>query len=206
MTRTNRMITYTLLAGLFHLLLLDAGWRLRAENISHPNLLRRQVEQFGAGAELKLKLNDGEKLRGAVQTIGDETFVLALKRDNTLREIEYDDLKKVRYAKRGYKADGHPDPVEARRMVMALGVGKHIMVKVPPKRKIRGHIQQIGQDHFTVLPDGQTHPVQVPYSDVLKVNQNLTVGATIAILAGIAAAVFVTILILDKEDEVGLSR
>jgi hypothetical protein len=86
-------------------------------------------------------------------------------------------------------------------MVVQLGVGEHIMVKVSPTQKVRGQIREIHDDHFVVAPDGQKETLQVPYSSVWKVNKNLSFGATVAIVVGIAAAV-VLILVLSGEEDV----
>jgi hypothetical protein len=75
------------------------------------------------------------------------------------------------------------------------------MVKVSPTQKVRGHIREIHDDHFVVAPDGKTETVQVPYNSVWKVNKNLSFGATVAIVVGIAAAV-VLILVLSGEEDV----
>jgi len=155
------------------------------------------------GTELKVKLADGTKLRGLVERIDKESFLLAGKDDGASREISYSDLDKLSYPKRGYKTEGTPDPAAAKRMVVQLGVGEHIMVKVSPTQKVRGHIREINSDYFVVQPDGQTQIVQVPYNNILKVNKNLSFGATVAIVVGIAAAV-VLILVLSGEEDVDL--
>jgi ribosome maturation factor RimP len=163
--------------------------------------VKQRVELFGVGTDLKVKLKDGEKLRGSIESIRDSSVVMALQGDGAKREIGFDALETVSYPSRGYKANGTPDAAAARRMVVQLGVGEHIMVQVSPKEKIRGHIAAIHHDHFVIAPDGKTTPVTVDYSTIHKVNKNLSFGATIAILVGIAAAV-VLILVLSGEEDV----
>jgi len=82
-----------------------------------------------------------------------------------------------------------------------LGVGQHIMVKVSPTQKVRGHIREIHDDHFVIQPDGEPSTLRVPYNSIWKVNKNISFGATVAIVVGIAAAV-VLILVLSGEDEI----
>jgi hypothetical protein len=163
--------------------------------------LRQRIEQFGVGTELKVKLADGTKLRGLVEEIGKDSFLLVAKDDGASREIAYNELDKLSYPKRGYKAEGTPDAAAAKRMVVQLGVGEHIMVKVGPTQKVRGHIREINDAYFVVQPDGQTQTLQVPYNNIWKINKNLSFGATIAIVVGIAAAV-ILILVLSGEEEV----
>jgi ribosome maturation factor RimP len=168
-----------------------------------PTDLQQRVALFGVGTELDLKLTGGEKVRGAVESIGDDSFTVTSRADGAQRQIAFQDLQSVRYPKRGYKAEGAPDPAAARRMVVQLGVGEHIMVQVSPEKKVRGHITKIQEDHFVILPDGETSPLEVPYSSIWKVNKNLSFGATLAILAGVAAAT-VLILVLSGEDEINV--
>jgi ribosome maturation factor RimP len=192
---TAKVLTF----GILHFSIVAGGTRLQAA--SPPNEVKQRVEQFGVGTELKLKLAGGDSVRGEVQSIGDNSFLFVPKEDNTPREIAYSELQKVSYPKRGYKAEATPDPAAAKRMVVQLGVGEHIMVKVSPTEKVRGHIRAINDDHFLIQPDGQTANLSVPYDSVWKVNKNLSFGATIAILVGIAAAVAL-ILVLSGEDDV----
>jgi ribosome maturation factor RimP len=187
---------------MIHLSLVSAAPNLRAASTQPTqDEFRQRVEQFGIGTELKLKLQNGEKLRGAVESIGTDSFVLVPKDEAAPREVAFHDLKSLRYPSRGYEAQAAPDPLSARRMVVQLGVGEHIMVKLGPEQKVRGHIREIHDDHFVVLPDGQSNTIRVPYDSVWKVNKNLSFGATIAIVVGIAAAV-VLILVLSGEDEI----
>jgi len=194
------LIAQALTLSLFHFSLFSTTPRLEAAS-PQPDLKQR-VEQFGVGTELNLKLKSGEKLRGSVESIGDDSFIVAAKDNGAPREIAFNDLEKVRYPKRGYKSGGAtPDAAAAKRMVVQLGVGEHIMVKVSPTEKVRGHIRAIYDDHFVIQPDGQTSTLQVPYNSIRKVNKNLSFGATLAIVIGIAAAV-VLILVLSGEDEI----
>ena len=165
--------------------------------------LRQKIEQFGVGTELKVKLADGTKLRGLVERIGEESFSLAAKDDGASREIAYNELNRLSYPKRGYKAESNPNAAAAKRMVVQLGVGEHIMVQVGPTQKVRGHIREINHDYFVIQPDGQTQTLQVPYSNILKVNKNLSFGATVVIVAAIAVAA-VLILVLSGEEDVDL--
>jgi ribosome maturation factor RimP len=162
--------------------------------------LKQRVQQFGVGTELKLKLENGQKFRGRVESIGDESLVLASNADGARSEIAFDALKSVNYPKRGYKTADVPDPAAAKRMVVQLGVGEHIMVKVSPTEKVRGHIREIRDDHFVIQPDGLRETRQVPYNSIWKVNKNMSFGATVAVVVGIAAAVILILVLSDNEE------
>lgn len=182
-----------LILALVHSGLLNGASKPHVGDSQFP--LRQRIEQFGVGTELKVKLADGTKLRGLVERIGEESFFLAAKDDAASREIMYNELDKLSYPKRGYKAEDNPDAAAAKRMVVQLGIGEHIMVKVGPTQKVRGHIRQIDDDYFVIQPDGQTQTLQVPYNHIPKVNKNLSLGAKIAIVGGIAAAVVLIVVL-----------
>ena len=182
----------TLVLGVFHLSLLSAT--------TPPANLKHRVEQFGVGTDLKLKFKTGQTFRGSVASIGEDSFVVTAKEEGGSREIAFNELKTVNYPKRGYKAESTPDPVAARRMVVQLGVGEHIMVQVSPTEKVRGHIAEIRDHDFAILPDGETSTRDVPYSGIWKVNKNLSFGATVAIVALIAAAVVLVLVLTGEED------
>jgi ribosome maturation factor RimP len=194
--KLRALTAQVLTLGLLHLALSSGAPKL--SGAPHTDVKQR-IENFGVGADLKLKLEDGKKVRGVVESIGDSSFVVVSEKSGR-QEIAFNDLKNLSYPKRGYKAEGAPDPVLAKRMVVQLGVGEHIMVKVLDQ-KVRGHIREIHADHFVVQPDGQAATLQVPYENISKVNKNLSFGATLAIVIGIAAAV-VLILVLSGEDEI----
>src|SRR5688572_25097868 len=96
-----------LILALVHSPSLNGASKLHVGDGQPP--LRQRIEQFGVGTELKVKLADGTKLRGLIERIGQESFLLAAKDDGASREIAYNELHKLRYPRRGYKAEGTPD-------------------------------------------------------------------------------------------------
>jgi hypothetical protein len=163
--------------------------------------LKERIEQFGIGAEVKVKREKGKAIQGFVESIGEEGFVVVSNDNSAPQDVPFSEVRDVSYPKRGYTAAGSPDPIQAKRMVIQLGVGEHIMVQVSPSQKMRGHIRGIHQNHFVLQPDGEMSTISVPYDSIWKVNKNLSFGATLAILAGIAAAV-VLILVLSGEEDI----
>ncbi len=171
------------------------GNALASPNVPDPALVKQHVDLFGRGARVSLKLANGQKLRGSIGAIEDQAFLLAPQRETTPRRILYDQVSELKLAKRLYRASGQPDPVEAKRMVVTLGVGKHVAVQVPSGKKLHGHIQAIEGERFTLVPDNQTAPVQIEYSDVHYVEKNLSFGATIVLVVLIVAAVAVAVAV-----------
>jgi small nuclear ribonucleoprotein (snRNP)-like protein len=95
-----------------------------------------------------------------------------------------------------YRAKGQPDAVEARRTVLGLGVGHHIQVKTTTGKEYHGNIQTIDTDTFTMLPDRQTSSVQITFSQVQYVEQNLSKVALIAIAVVVAATIAMVVLVV----------
>ncbi len=156
---------------------------------SNLSSVKQQVEQIGVGAEVKLKLAVGEKLRGNLQAIDDQSFVLDRGRQKSHRRITYDQVARVTLARLVYRASGAPDPIAASRVVAGLGAGHHIVVKTTDGKEYHGNIQMIGEDHFVVVPDHQTASVQIAYTQVHYVEQNLSKGAKIAIVVAVVVVV-----------------
>jgi ribosome maturation factor RimP len=162
----------------------------------NPTLIKQQVDQFGLGAKVKIQLADGKKLKGSISAIEDEAFLLTSKQQGSPRRVAYDEVAQLKLAKLTYKAAGQPDPAAARRVVLGLGVGKHIMVKTAGGKEYHGLIVAIEEGGFAVMPDKQATPVQIAYGDVLQLGPNLSTRAKIAIVLGTAGAVLFVVLLL----------
>lgn len=160
-----------------------------------PEAVKEQLNQYGVGANLKLKLIDGKKVKGSLVSLGNESFELQAEQGQQPRLIAYNNVGELRPTELVYRAKGAPDAVEARRVVLGLGVGHHIQVKTTTAEKmIHGNIQSIAADSFTMLPDRTTSPVEISFSQVGYIEQNLSKGAKIAIAIVIIAAVTVGII------------
>jgi ribosome maturation factor RimP len=163
---------------------------------SNLSSVKQQVEQIGVGAVVKLKLAGGEKVRGNIQAIDDQGFVLESGRLPSQRRITYDQVVRVTLASLVYRATGVPDPIAASRVVAGLGAGHHIVVKTTEGKEYHGNIQVIGEDYFVMVPDHQTASVQIAYTQVHYVEQNLSKGAKIAIVVAVALAVAVVVTVV----------
>ena len=167
---------------------------LAADTPPGPDEVKQQIDQFGVGANLKVQLANGKKVKGSVVALGEDGFELSAKSGDSPRHIAYNNVNEVKLAKLKYRAKGTPDVVEARRVVLGLGVGHHIQVKTTAGKEYHGNIQVIDSDSFSMLPDRETAPVQIAFADVQYVEQNLSRGAKIAII--VVAGLAVTALIL----------
>ena len=190
----RNLICMGLVGGIFLLPINDfAASPPPARRASGIVSVKQQVGQIGVGGEVKVKLAGGEKLRGSIQAIDDQGFVLDRGQQASYRRIEYDQVAKVTLANLVYRAKGIPDPLAVSRVVGGLGVGHHIVVETTEGKKYRGNIQVIGEDDFVMVPDHQTAPVQIAYAQVHYLEQNLTKGAKIAIIVAVVFLVAVAI-------------
>jgi len=159
------------------------------EDVADPAFVKHWAQEFGVGADVRLSLADGNKLRGRVEAIHDEVFVLRPKSESPPRELRYDEVTQLRLARSSFRANGNPDPEEARRVALALDVGKHVMTKVAGGRTFRGHIESIQADYLVLRLDHSAGAVQIPYQEVRHLEQNLSRGAKIGIIVAVAAGV-----------------
>ncbi len=157
------------------------------------DLLKQKVELFGVGANVKVKLTGGRKLKGSISSIIDAGFTLAPEPGGLTRPVNYVEVSELKLLSRKYEALGSPDPAEARRVIAALGVGQHIMVRTA-ERKIHGQIKAVELDHFIILPDDRNAPVQIAYQDVQQAGKNLGILSMI----GLVVVVVVVIVIVSK--------
>lgn len=174
---------------------------LRATPAPEPGVVKQQIGQFGVGANVKVKLSGGRQLRGYVAAVTDDGFLLQAKRQSAPRHVAYTEVSEVRLAKLTYRAAGQPDPGEARRVVMGLGVTRHITVKTVAGKEYHGNIQAIEQNNFTLVPDHQAAPVQIAYNDVVQLGPNMSttrkVIIVVVVAAFVAATVFLVVLTAD---------
>jgi ribosome maturation factor RimP len=193
--RWSKVVAIGLVYGMMVLPLGDVA-ALRATPALEPGVVKQQIGQFGVGAKVKVKLSGGRQLRGDVAAVADDGFLLQAKRQSAPRHVAYTEVSEIRLAKLTYRATGQPDPAEARRVVMGLGVAGHIMVKTVAGKEYHGNIQAIEQNNFTLLPDHQAVPVQIAYNDVVQLGPNLSTAAKVVIVVVVAAAVALTALVI----------
>jgi ribosome maturation factor RimP len=169
---------------------------LAAETSTHPEVVRQEMIQYGVGANLKLRLADGKKLKGSLVFLGEDGFELRGQPKEAPRHIAYSQVTEVKPATLSYRAKGQPDAVAARRTVLGLGVGHHIQVKTTTGMEYHGNIQTIDTDTFTMLPDRQSSAVEISFSQVQYVEQNLSKFAKIAIAVFVAGTIAIVVLVV----------
>ena len=151
--------------------------------------MQRRVTELGQGAYIKLKLVDGSKRRGQVESIGTEGFDLKESHERSARRVNYGQIASLDLAKRVYRSDAGRDPVAAHRVAVALGPGHHVLTRVRTGKTYRGRIENIDLQHVTLHLDNTGQSVAIPYAQIDHLEQNLSRLAKIGIIAGIGAGV-----------------
>jgi hypothetical protein len=79
--------------------------------------------------------------------------------------------------------------VAVERAVNSLGVGRRVVVTEINARRTSGAIHAIDLDRFSVIPEGQTAPVEILFSEVRALKKPMSTFLKIAIAAGVGVAV-----------------
>lgn len=151
--------------------------------------MERRVNELGPGADIKLKLTDGSKRRGQVESIGTEGFDLKQSHERSAQRIDYGQIVSLDLAKRVYRSGAGRDPVAAHRVAVALGDGHHVPTRVRDGKTYRGHIENIDPQHLTLHLDHTGQSVAIPYAEIDHLEQNLSALAKIGIVAAIGVGI-----------------
>lgn len=195
MNNWKQFVALGLVIGMLHVTLVDVARSAEPTAVLNPVAVKQQVNLFGVGAKVKVRLADGKKLNGTIEGIEADTFLLGSKAPSPT-PVAYEQVAQLKFAKETYKTKGPVDAVEARRVVAGLGVGRHIMVKTMAGQEYHGNILAIRAETFTVLPDHTTTPVQIAYDETLQTGPNMSKGAKIALIVGVAVAVVIVVFVL----------
>jgi ribosome maturation factor RimP len=170
---------------------LSTAYRAVGAEVHSPDssgLLKQKVELLGIGANLRVKLADGQKMKGQVSSLDDTGFTLEPQSGGLSRQVDYGEITELALLTRNYRASGAPDASEARRVIVALGVGQHVMVRTT-EMKIHGQIMTVERDHFVILPDDQANPVRIAYQNVEQAGKNLGILSTIGLVVVVIAVI-----------------
>jgi hypothetical protein len=198
MDNWRKYTVMVLIVGLLNLPLADLTLARGVKSTADPAAIKQRVEVFGVGASLSVRLTGGKKTKGSIVGLGEDGFALMAKPGEAPRHVAYNTVSEVKPGKLTYRAKRAPDAVEARRVVLGLGVGRHIQVKTTAGQEYHGNIQVVGPDTFTMLPDGQTAPVEIAYSDTASLGPNMSRGEKIATIAGVAGVALLVLYLIGR--------
>ena len=132
-----------LVVCLMYLPLADVGLAANETRLPNPGLTKQQVGKFGVGANVKVELASGKKVKGSIQSVEEGGFLLASNHAGSPTRVAYDEVSQLKLTKVTYKSKGQPDAAEVKRVAAGLGVGHHIMVKTAEakgvSRQYRGY-------------------------------------------------------------------
>ena len=190
MTNWQKFIAIGLAACMLVLPFGDLAVSLQAKAPKEPTALKQKVELLGVGANVKVQPKNKPELRGSISAIEDNGFRLSSKGTASPEFVSYDEVLFLDYVHGSYKAAGQLDPVEARRVIVGRGIGYGLKLKLSDGRALTGRTQAVDREHFTFLPDHQSEPVQISYTDLQHAKRKgFPLWAGIAIAGGITGLV-----------------
>ena len=190
MNNRQKAIAIGLVACILVLPISDLGVSLQAKAPKEPTALKQKVELLGVGANVKVQPKNRPELRGSISAIEDNGFRLGSKGTASPEFVSYDEVLFLDYVHGSFKTAGQPDPVEARRVIVGRGIGYGLKLKLSDGRALTGRTQAVDREHFTFLPDHESQPVQINYTDLQHAKRKgFPLWAGIAIAGGISALV-----------------
>ena len=153
--------------------------------------VKPRVQLMGVGAAVEMTLASGSKLRGSIGAIEADRFeVISPRQGAPSRRVAYDEVSELKLAKSTYRSSGAPNVEQVRRVVVGLGVGRHVAVKVTSGETFRGDLDGMTADHFVLLLDREARPMPIAYNDVQNLGPNLSnTTKTVMVAAAVAASV-----------------
>ncbi len=193
----RKYVVIGLIICLLHLTVADIAVGRGVISSENSAKIKQRVEMLGVGASLEVEVKGSETVRGTIQSIADQEFVVAPKSSVGERHIAYDQVRGLILPQRTYKASGQPNAAEARRVVAGRGVGKKIRVTWADGRQLKGAIQSMDMEHFTVQAKEPAAATEVAYSDVRQIGSGgMSTGMQYAILGGIVAGVVIVVAVV----------
>jgi hypothetical protein len=145
--------------------------------------VKRMIQDLGVGAELGVTLVNGTKHRGLIEEIEEDFFRLQKKHSN--QPVGYGEVSYIRLANPKYKAKGQIDPARVRQIVVFLGPGKKVKMKLGSDHKLDGTIQSVNDDSFAILNSKSNQATSISFGDVTEIEEKKLPGWAVgAIVAG----------------------
>jgi hypothetical protein len=66
-----------------------------SQDAQHAVKIKANIAAIGAGARVSVKLRDGKKLTGRIESVGEDTFVITDAKSNVNRTLAYSDILKA---------------------------------------------------------------------------------------------------------------
>ena len=170
------------------------------KSTQRTEMVKARVADLGVGTEVTVIRKQGEPVKGRIEAVEDEVFVLNPK-GGTSQRTRYGEVQRIDPVRLSYRQAGQSDPAEVRRVVVGLGIGKKIKMTTSDQRRVQGRIQTIEKDNFA-FADSATGATQVAYSDVTRLEaKGLSTGAKVAIIAVLVMYTEIRLVTLAVSDQ-----
>ncbi len=158
--------------------------------------IKAKAELLGLGADIKVvarRNSRGELIvyRGIIEDLSSDELKLQIR--NETQPIDYDKIRKLNFYTDKYKTEGIVDPVAVRRVVVELGIGQKAKLMLHSDQRIKGSIQSIASDSFTIndLKTGQGKTIS--FAEVTAIQKEKFPGWATGLIVGGAATLGVLI-------------
>ena len=98
MSNWRQFVAVGLVVGMLHLTLVDVARSAEPTSLPNPATVKEQVNLFGVGAKIKVRLADGKKLNGTIEGIETSTFLVASKASSPT-PVAYDQVARLKFTK-----------------------------------------------------------------------------------------------------------
>jgi TRAP-type uncharacterized transport system fused permease subunit len=198
----RQFIAVAIAIAMLHLGVADMVRSAESTTVVTATAVKQKVEWFGAGAKVKVRLASGKTVNGSILAVENDAFSVGMP-GSSGTSVAYEQVTELKLAKNTYKSKGKVDQDEVRRVVVELGVGKHVMAKRVTGEESHGNILTIDNEGFKMLPDRQSSAVEILYSETVQLGPNLSKGSKILIGVLVACAVVITvgvIVVASRDD------
>jgi hypothetical protein len=155
--------------------------------------VKSRVEGLGVGAIVAVQGENSVRHKGQISEISESGFTLMAQ--GNAKSISYNWASGVGLVKPNYKAEGATDPVLVRQSVVNLGVGKNAVIRARGER-LKGTIQSIGKEDFTIRSSGAALPSVVRFNEVTEVKaKHFPAWATAVIVGGVGVGVLMGVML-----------
>lgn len=101
MTHWRQWVAIGMVVGMLHLTAADVARAGEPIALPNPAAVKQQVDLFGVGTKIKVRLIDGRKLAGTIRGIENTTFLMASNKTSQT-PVAYEQVTQLRFARSTY--------------------------------------------------------------------------------------------------------
>jgi hypothetical protein len=160
--------------------------------------IRQHALDLGPGAAVVVTPLGGQPIHTVIREVRDDRIVFDDPLDSNRRtEYTLSQIRAITFAQTEYNAAGPPDVDSVRRLAVAAGLGGRVEV-VTGGRTIKGSVQAIGAESFSVRRAESAAVLDVLYSEVtqIRAGTGARLHPAVASIVGVGAGVGAVVLYL----------